>query len=191
MRKIRSHSIDEMDFEQYYEDWRHRDSLTWHAITLLLLLGGGMVIGAHFAKMPWYVVGSIFGFCAFFLATITIVLARNLYYQWRDLRHIEDLAKRKRSRRKRVKALESRPIPPKVKEEEKKKKLLDKLRRIGVGRMGSTLLLVNFIILLSILEYIFYETWQWCSFYDIIGSIIMFIPFLPFIWFFYWLKWKI
>ena len=65
---------------------------------------------------------------------------------------------------------QSRPIPPKTKEEEieigtkcKPKLVWNRLTRIiGFRRMGSTLLLITCFLFYGGLSYLFGSTWPWC-----------------------------
>ena len=83
-------SPDEIDFEQYYEDWRHRDALTWQIPAVTVAIGSGIMIGSYMAEIPWCVKALAFGLGAFFIASLTVMLAQNLYYQWRDEEHLGD-----------------------------------------------------------------------------------------------------
>lgn len=188
-----AHSPDEMDFKQYYEDWRHRDTLTWQIPAVTVVIGSGIIIGSYMAEIPWCVKALAFGLGAFFSATLTVMLAQNLYYQWRDEKHLEDYRKKKNDKPQSDKADEkdkknfwnklcqklrliedygreendkpqSRPIPRKVDEEDKKRRCRDKLGRIlGPQRMGSTLLLITCFFFYGGLSCLFASTWQWCS----------------------------
>ena len=170
-------SPDEIDFEQYYEDWRHRDALTWQIPAVTVAIGSGIMIGSYMAEIPWCVKALAFGLGAFFIASLTVMLAQNLYYQWRDEEHLEDYETQEKL------TPQSRPIPPKTKEEEReiekkcKRKLLvwNRLTRIiGFRRMGSTLLLITCFLFYGGLSYLFGSTWQWCcGLYRALGVIIL------------------
>lgn len=187
-----AHSPEEIDFEQYYEDWRHRDILTWQIPAVTVVIGSGIMIGSYMAQIPWYVKALVFGLDAFFIATLTVMLAQNLYYQWRDERHLDDYKKKKNDEPESDKAAkkdkksfwnklcqklrlievygkqendkpQSRPVPRKVDEEDEKRRCRDKLCRIiGPQKMGSTLLLITCFLFYGGLSYLFGSTWQWC-----------------------------
>ena len=190
-------SADEIDFEQYYEDWRHRDEMTWEILPVTVALGGAIIIGSYFAEIPWHVRALTFGLGAFCIATLTVMLAQNLYYQWRDEKHLEHYGKQEKL------TPQSKPIPPKTGEEEKEigtkprlKLMCDRLKRImGPRRMGSTLLLVTCFLFYLGLSYLFGSTWQWCyrwPCYLILGIATLVIAFVfPFGWFLIWLAWGI
>ena len=146
-------SPDEIDFEQYYEDWRHRDTLTWQIPAVTVAIGSGIIIGSYIAEIPWYVRALAFGLGAFFIATLTVMLAQNLYYQWRDEKHLEDYGNKENDKP------QSRPIPRKVDEEDEKGRCWNKLGRIlDCRRMGSTLLLVTCFLFYVGLSYLFVYT---------------------------------
>lgn len=168
-------SPNEIDFEQYYEDWRHRDALTWQIPAVTVAIGSGIMIGSYMAEIPWCVKALAFGLGAFFIASLTVMLAQNLYYQWRDEEHLGDYKTQE-------KLTQSRPIPPKTKEEEieigtkcKPKLVWNRLTRIiGFRRMGSTLLLITCFLFYGGLSYLFGSTWPWCcGFYWTLGIIIL------------------
>lgn len=177
-------SPDEIDFEQYYEDWRHRDILTWQIPAVAATVGGGIIIGSYFAKIPWHIRALAFGLGAFFIATLTVMLAQNLYYQWRDEKHLENYGEKTKP--------QSKPIPPMAAEEKEKRSFCNKLGRIlGPQRMGSTLLLLACFSFYAAFIYLFISTWQWSSWwpcYLILGIAILVITFVfTFGWFLYWL----
>lgn len=204
---------DEIDFEQYYEDWRHRDTLTWQIPAVTAAIGGGVIIGGHLANIPWYAQVLTFGLGAFFIATLTVMLAQNLYYQWRDEKHLEDYGRIKAAK------LQSRPVPLLTKEEKPLKLskipwrpitclpclrmakrlgsflgLLDSPnfeglftrvgRVLGAKRMGSSLLLVSCFLFYAGLTGLFINvTWS-CKALCIPALVFIF---LPFGWFLKWL----
>lgn len=188
-------SPDEIDFEQYYEDWRHRDALTWQIPAVTVAIGSGIMIGSYMAEIPWCVKALAFGLGAFFIASLTVMLAQNLYYQWRDEEHLGDYGKQEKL------TPQSRPIPPKTKEEEreigtkcKPKLVWNRLTRIiGFRRMGSTLLLITCFLFYGGLSYLFGSTWQWCyGLYRTLGIIILVgTPALTIGCFLKWLIWDI
>lgn len=174
---------DEIDFEQYYEDWRHRDNLTWQIVAVAI--SGVIIVGGYQAGLPWPIAALVFGLGAFFMATLTMMLAQNLYYQWRDEKHLEDYG-----RWKSIKP-QSRPIPSMVEEEIVKNSLCDKLRRIlGRRRMGATLLLFTCFLFYVGFSCLFASVWQWCNWLYWVGGIsVLVITFLiSFGWFLIWLK---
>lgn len=178
-------SLKDIDFEQYYEDWRHRDTLTWQLPAITVAIGGGIMIGSFVADIPWFVKALAFGLGAFFIATLTVMLAQNLYYQWRDEKHLEDYKKRG------INKLQSKPIPPITEEEKREKSYYKKIGRIiGSQRMGSTLLLFTCFSFYVSLSYMFSSTWQWYHLFHLISGIfILGVTFLiTFGWFFIWLK---
>lgn len=191
-----AHSPEEIDFEQYYEDWRHRDILTWQIPAVTVVIGSGIMIGSYMAQIPWYVMALAFGLGAFFIATLTVMLAQNLYYQWRDEKHLTDYRKTKTAKP------PSRPLPPPV-EEEKRLKLCKKevkteefeclFTRLGrifeLRRMGSTLLLLTCFFFYVSLAWLFWSTWQWCGLpYWVGGILVLIFTFsLTFGWFLKWL----
>lgn len=177
-------SPDEIDFEQYYKDWRHRDILTWQIPAVTVVIGSGIMIGSYVAQIPWYVKALAFGLGAFFIATLTVMLAQNLYYQWWDEKHLEDYGKIKPIKP------QSKPIPP-IPEEEGEKSLRDKCGRIlGSQRIGSTLLLFTCFSFYVGFSYLFTSIWQWCYWFYWVGGIsVLVVTFLiPFGWFLIWLK---
>jgi hypothetical protein len=186
-----THSPNEIDFKQYYEDWRHRDNLTWQIPAVTTVIGSGIIIGSYMATaITWCVKALAFGLGAFFSATLTVMLAQNLYYQWRDKEHLKDYENKQRTNA----AFKSRPIPPKTEEEKNHKGFQSKLGRIlGRQRIGSTLLLIICLLYYVVLSGLFVSTWQWCSwFYKIGGFLILIITFvLTCGWFLKWLKWGI
>ena len=186
-------SPNEIDFEQYYEDWRHRDILTWQIPAVTVVIGSGIMMGSYMAEIPWYVKALAFGLGAFFIATLTVMLAQNLYYQWRDEKHLKYYGKTK------IAKPQSEPLPPPV-EEEKLLKLCKKdgefenlftrsVRIVEGRRMGSTLLLITCFLFYVVLSGLFVSTWQWCSrLYRTSGIFILIITIvLTFGWFFKWL----
>ena len=178
-------SPDEIDFKQYYADWRHRDNLTWQIPAVTVAIGAGILIGGYVAKIPWHVKALAFGLGAFFIATLTVMLAQNLYYQWWDEKYLKDYGKGKTS------VPKSKPIPCIVEEEKVKKSFRNKLGRIlGRRRMGSTLLLITCFSFYAALSYLFATTWQWCSCPYWVGgiSVLVIIPLFTFGWFLIWLK---
>jgi hypothetical protein len=180
-------SPDEIDFEQYYEDWRQRDTLTWQIPAVTVAIGSGIMIGSYIAEIPWCVKALAFGLGAFFIASLTVMLAQNLYYQWRDEKHLEDLEDYGKNKNDKP---QSRPIPRKV-DEEDKKSFWNKLGRIlDPRRMGSTLLLVTCFLFYVGLSSLFAFTWQWCcGLYLALGTSVLVITFLfTFGWFLIWLK---
>lgn len=178
-------SPDEIDFEQYYEDWRHRDNLTWQIPAVTVAIGSGIMIGSYLAEMPWGIKALAFGLGAFFTATLTVMLAQNLYYQWRDEQHLEDYGKRKTSKPK------SRPIPCLIEEQERKGFSRNKFGRIlGHQRMGSTLLLITCIFFYGSLSYFFASTLPSCPWFWWVGriSVPLIIAVFTFGLFLRWLK---
>ncbi|MBA7648870.1 hypothetical protein ES703_56660 [subsurface metagenome] len=178
-------SPDEIDFEQYYENWRHRDTLTWQIPAVAVVIGSGITISSYMAEIPWGVKALAFGLSAFFIATLTVMLAQNLYYQWRDEKHLEDYKERS------IIKPQSKPIPSITEEEKSRKSFRKKFGRIlGPQRMGSTLLLFTCFSFYVGLSYMFASTWQWCHwFYWVSGISVLVVAFLiTFGWFLIWLK---
>lgn len=176
-------SPDEIDFEQYYEDWRHRDTLTWQIPAVTVAIGGGIIIGSHAAIIPWHVKALAFALGAFFTATLTVMLAQNLYYQWRDEKHLENYGEGKAKPK-------SRPIPFAAPEEEEKKSFFNKLGRIlGYQRLGSTLLLFTCFSFYVGLSYLFTVTWHLGSELYLLGICVLVLTFFStFGWFLIWLR---
>lgn len=176
-------SPNEIDFEQYYEDWRHRDNLTWQIVAVAI--SGVIIVGSYQAGLPWPIAALVFGLGAVFMATLTVMLAQNLYYQWRDEKHLENYGKLKSIKP------SSRPIPSMVREEKVKNSFCDKLGRIiGSQRMGSTLLLFTCFSFYVGFSCLFASIWQWCYWFYWVGGIsVLGVTFLiTFGWFLIWLK---
>lgn len=174
-------SPDEIDFEEFYEDWRHRDRLTWQIPSVVIVVGGALIVGAYAAEVCWQIAALVFGLGAFFAATMTTMLAQNLYYQWRDGKHLESFGKQKLS------SPRSRPIPLIAPGEQKDDHLCTKLGRIvGPQRLGSTLLLTSCFSVFIVLFVLFVGhsiiTGGWWPAIVICIAII-----LPFLWFLVWL----
>lgn len=187
------HSPEEKDFNQFYEDWRHRDRLTWQIPSVVVVIGGAIIIGAYASGLCWQIRALVFVLGQFFATTMTVMLAQNLYYQWRDQMYVEHFDE--------VKVRRASPLPPKVTkdkvtkegkeswEETERDCLNIKLGRIiERQRMGSTLLLVLCVCFSIVLGMLFGRECFWRR-YHLIGIVIPLIIFAgPMAWFKIWLK---
>lgn len=180
-------SPDEIDFDQFYNDWRHRDRLTWEIPSIVAVIGGALIIGAYWAAIEWWVRALAFGLALFFVSTLGVMLAQNLYYQWRDEKHLGTFGRQK------LDWPRSRPIPPPLLEEKIEKEkdcFCTKLGRIvGFERMGSSLLLMSclfFSLGTGVLFVIEFYNWRGLVIAILVGVVILLIPFG---WFLKWLIW--
>lgn len=176
-------SPDEIDFDQFYEDWRHRDRLTWQIPSVVVVIAGALIISAYATELCWQIRSLVFGLGTFFAATMTAMLAQNLYYQWRDEENLDAFGKGLALPR-------SRPIPPTAPPEQKDDTICTKLARIVRSqRMGSTLLLICcFIVSVSLFGLFVTHSiiiGHWWPAIAICVAIIL----LTFGWFLSWLKW--
>lgn len=162
----------EIDLKQYYEDWRHRDRLTWQIPTVVIAVGGMLIATAYGYQLEPMIRSLMFWPGAFFAGTMTTMLAQNLYYQWRDAEHISNLSPRNKP--------VSRPIPPSVGKEGDWRWKHPCGTIIGFSTLGSTLLLICCLSVFGTLCYLFIsECWKWCHVATKVGSIAIFVLSFP------------
>ena len=86
-------NIDELEYQQASEDWRHRDSLTWQIPAVIVVVGSVVIVEAF--KLPDDIKGGIrtwlflFSFALAFC--LSFALSQNLYLQKRSRDIIEHL----------------------------------------------------------------------------------------------------
>ena len=80
-------------YEQAYEDWRHRDQLTWQIPSVLVIVGGVLVSEAYESRSPnlSFVRIALLLFAFGLSIALTIALCQNLYLQSKDRETVETI----------------------------------------------------------------------------------------------------
>lgn len=75
-------SLDEEEYNQISEDWRHRDNLTWQIPSVVAAITGGLIVAAFsIDTMNTIIKPTLLGIGAALSLCLTFALAQNLYYQ--------------------------------------------------------------------------------------------------------------
>ncbi len=76
---------EEVEYNQISEDWRHRDNLTWQIPSIIVVIGGALIVAAFTFNMDSQYLCIIrpilLGFGASLSFCLTFALAQNLWYQ--------------------------------------------------------------------------------------------------------------
>lgn len=76
---------DEEEYKEISEDWRHRDNLTWQIPSIIVAIGGALIVAAFALdidpKHLCIIRPILLGFGAFLSLCLTFALAQNLWYQ--------------------------------------------------------------------------------------------------------------
>ena len=74
-----------VEYDQISQDWRHRDNLTWQIPSIIVIIGGALIVAAYGLDISPEYIGIIrpilLGFGTFLSACLTVSLAQNLIYQ--------------------------------------------------------------------------------------------------------------
>lgn len=156
-----------MSQDEFYEDWRHRDRLTWQIPSVVVAVGGLLVAAAFAADNNEVVKSFLLGFGIALSSFMTTMLAQNLYYQYLDMHWLG------------YRTVPRRPIPPHA-----EIGLCKRFRHIvDWKRMGSTLLLFLCLSISGSLTFLFIKYTIDC-YYDLA---ILLLPIGSITWFFWWL----
>ena len=72
---------EQIEYDQISEDWRHRDKLTWQIPSLIVIIGGALIVAAFTKGTPPFVTPILLGFGAGLSLCLTFALCQNLWYQ--------------------------------------------------------------------------------------------------------------
>ncbi len=72
---------EEVEYNQISEDWRHRDKLTWQIPSIIVIIGGALIVAALKDDQSPIVKPILLGFGAFLSLCLTFALVQNLWYQ--------------------------------------------------------------------------------------------------------------
>lgn len=156
-----------MSQDEFYEDWRHRDRLTWQIPSVVVAVGG-LLVAAAFAANNEVVKSFLLGFGIAFSSFMTTMLAQNLYYQDLDMHWLDNSTR------------PGKPIPPHISPREGFLKRLSHV--FSLKRWGSTLLLMLCFGVAASLTFLFINTFTCCG-----RWLIILLPLIPLIGFPCWL----
>jgi len=160
-----------MPQDEFYEDWRHRDCLTWQIPSVVVVVGGVFLAAAFATDIEEVAQGFLLGFGIALSSFMTTMLAQNLYYQDLDMLWLSNPH------------VPRRPIPPHISPHEGFSK---RLRHVfSLKRWGSTLLLILCFGVAGGLTYLFITT-LFVSYWE--RWLIILLPLIPFIGFSCWLR---
>lgn len=157
-----------MSQDEFYEDWRHRDRLTWQIPSVVVAVGG-LLVAAAFAANNEVVKAFLLGFGIALSSFMTTMLAQNLYYQYLDMHWLDNSTR------------PGKPIPPHISPREGFLKRLSHV--FSLKRWGSTLLLFLCLSISGSLTFLFIKYTIDC-YYDLA---ILLLPIGSITWFFWWL----
>ncbi len=72
---------EEIEYNQISEDWRHRDKLTWQIPSIIVIIGGALIVAAFKDGQSSIVKPILLGFGAGLSLCLTFALCQNLWYQ--------------------------------------------------------------------------------------------------------------
>ncbi len=72
---------EEIEYNQISEDWRHRDKLTWQIPSIIVIIGGALIVAAFKDGQSSIVKPILLGFGAILSLCLTFALGQNLWYQ--------------------------------------------------------------------------------------------------------------
>jgi len=75
-------NLEEVEYEQISEDWRHRDNLTWQIPSVIVVIGGALITAAFTLNIKPFIIRPILlGLGASLSLCLTFALKENLWYQ--------------------------------------------------------------------------------------------------------------
>lgn len=157
-----------MPQDEFYEDWRHRDRLTWQIPSVVVVVGGILLAAAFATDIEEVAKGFLLGFGITLSSFMTTMLAQNLYYQDLDMHWLSNPH------------VSRSPIPPHISPREGFGERLGHV--FNLKRWGSTLLLILCLGVVGGLTYLFITTLTWEQ-----RWLIILVPVIPFIVFLCWL----